>query len=710
MPLEGFTQWEMSDKSSAIAVIVAAAVLLICVLFVHQGLGRATEEAPRKHRLGWTYASGILALAVMAGFDVLFARATTYPEWLPWANVWVGLAAQILLVVLSVGTVLGFVTGRRGPDGRVTQEAKHLSWFGLGLLWTASAVIVVVAWLSPVAGWLNVFFGTTLSVPLWAILFAGCAGTVVIVWFGILVFTRPSHSAGPRAGHLAIRQGGARMRVLALGVAYVLLCTGLFAVVYQAREKHSDDLVTQLTERFQQGVGFLESDDAGTRIAGVDLLASVADDYALHPELNSSRTGRDQAIDTIVTYLKKPFDPTTPAASTDKDSAAVDDESTVRLAISRLLHDHLDASQYGPCDVPENMDHADDVDLKGRVGKGVPSIPIPSTSPSSVVPPDEVLNPGAPQPLSPRSASDSGPMCWDDHSFDFSGAHFLQADFADAYFGKDAVFSSVSFFGTTNFTRAVFEQGARFDGAQFVKYGGSGSAASGWASFNEAVFSGEADFSDTVFDSNRTGNQTPDDHWDVSFLGTDFNGDLSFRAAEIDGAVTFDQSEFSHNCYVDAGTKQISQRAYDRLCDPDHPEWDNADFTDAQFATACGELCRLGVDVEFTNTVFYSSAVFSGVQSKAMPEFWSAKFYGDTWLDIAPATPNGTYAWCVPLTDDDLSADTGCIPTASGSPWPTIVTLGPDVTVYLDHQSGFTGQCTLGNTDSDRLRNMDLVC
>ena len=196
----------------------------------------------------------------------------------------------------------------------------------------------------------------------------------------------------------------------------------------------------------------------------------------------------------------------------------------------------------------------------------------------------------------------------------------------------------------------------------------------------------------------------------MSFVSTDFGADLSFHAARFDGSVTFDQAEFSKLCYVDSdGNKNLGGADFDRLCSDDHPEWDNADFTDASFAESCADQCREGVDVEFTNAVFYSTAVFTGSQSGVLPEFWQAQFWDDAWLEVGIGTP--TVLWCVPLSDDMPSSAQNCWPTSTGTPWYTRVTLGPSVTVYLDQQPGHEDSYRVSSeSSSERTRDADLIC
>jgi len=721
-------QWEISNAGVLVLGIVAAVILIFALISIVAALSTPEEKDKPTHMLGWSWASIILSCVVLVGVTVARDHAVVYPTVLLTVVTVCQAAAEILIVMICIGTIWKAIHHDSSPD----TSAPHAS-VGYVVIWSVSVVILVFGWLPPVSRWLNELFGVTISVGLWGISSVTCVGAAVLAWLGIRLSRARTAGAGakPRPG----------MRVLAIGVGFVTVCAGLSVTLYQFQKNVDDDLATMLANEFHQGVEFLDSSDAAIRTAGLYELAGVADDYARHPELDSSLAGRDSAIDVIVTYLKTPFAADVSEEGADEGVSSVGLEETVRAAVSGILHDHLDASDNGACSAVAATKPVEDVEYKGRTGKGVPTTQ--PTQPADDYPADEVFSTESATIPQPASGKGSGPACWADHRFDFRQAEFWQADFKDAYFSEHADFSQVLFHGDTDFSSAVFEQGAAFGQAQFVSaetLGSTNDSGQGWVCFNSAVFRGPTDFSDVQFGTHvgvpagasvpggtaqtdgpgvsggtaQAGNVSvvSDDRWDISFVGTAFDGDLTFHGAVFDGSVTFDQAEFSKNCYVDSdGKRNLGDQAYDRACSEEHPEWDNADFTEASFAAVCADQCRAGVDVEFTNTVFYSTAVFTGARSSVLPEFWQARFWADAWLDIDLRTPTTSYIWCVPFSDDMPSSLENCWQTSDGHPWRTRITPGPEATLYLDHQIGHEDRCTVGSDSTDeRLKDSDLAC
>ena len=692
--VDGFAHWEITTAGALVIGIIAVALLLAGLICGVHALHTFRDKPGQA--LKWTWISILMSVLVLAEFAGALAWAGTYPKAMLIEAAIGSTAAEILIAVMCFGTALA-----------VSRHQYNFSkqWIGYVLAWAFGAVIVIAGCLPTLTRWANTFFGLDLSVAMWALAFLCCLGAAGVGW------------------HVMARRGQEARRsskIPIVGVALLTGCAGLFVTLYQVQGEHDDDLEVRFMDRLHQGVEFLDSDDSAVRSAGLQQLASVADDYSRHPELSSWLTGRDSAIDVIQAYVKTPFNPTAESvgsgsaqtgsgsAPTESGSASAESgsEQSVRAEVSRILHDHLDFSSGGACESVASIKPADDGDYKGRTGKGVPT---EQTQDDPNSPADETLHSGSARSPEPTTGEEA--QCWAGHRFDFSDAYFWQADFSHALFTTDIDFSRAWFFGTTDFSSMVAEQSATFAGAQFAPYDQVGTSTSGWAGFDDAVFRGQTDFSSAVFGTHSPQTSEPvSDDWDVSFVGTHFDGDLSFHGADFLGSVTFDQAEFSSLCYVDSdGKKNIGEGDYDRLCNDDHPEWDNADFTDASFAEECGDQCRKGTDVEFTNAIFYSTSVFTGAASTVLPEFWQAQFWDDAWLDIDLTTPATT--WCVPLSDDMASSIQNCWPTSSGTPWYTRVTLGPSVTVYLDHQAGHEGRCRVNSESSaERTKDADLTC
>jgi len=643
----------------------------------------------------------LLLTAILVISDLGLVQAP-YWFWMIFINVVIGLCVGTCGLVLGWSICLALGNAFRNKSVGV-RCMGYLALILIGIVLVSSVVFFM---LPDLATWLNKLIGVNFTIALWEIAFLCCVGTVGLLLFIVAVLTKPDELTSPRwdltLGHGNTERHQALLKILGTGVAFVTGCVGLFATLYQFQGNHNDDMVDMFSSRFHDSVAFLDSDDAAVRAAGLQELATLADDYERHPELDSYLTNRDAAIDTIVTYLKKPFNPD---SDTD-DATSIEDEKAVRAAASNILHDHLDTSKKGACSNEERVQPSSGVTHKGRANV--------SDSGASQTKQEEGKDDfflGSRVSGMESEETSSGPLCWSDHVFDFEYAKFWHADFSHAIFHQETDFTWAHFYEMSNFTQAVFEQNVHFWQTQFWPSGSSGNHTIGWAMFDSADFAGGVDFSKAIFGSAQAGQTTINDTWDVSFVGTYFDGDLSFQDAWFHGSVTFDQAKFSHNCYVNDGQPFIGQEDYNRLCSPDHPEWDDADFTDTHFAWDCDERCRLGVDTEFTNTEFYSNAIFSRGQTWTLPEFWGATFHGDTWLDILPRHTGETYTWCYPASDDDAAPDGSCLGVTDNEPPKyTTVALGPKATVHLNYQPGGDTACKITNNGTKALQEVGLAC
>jgi len=708
------------------------------------------EDGPK---LAWIVLGGVSSASLIV-VSFPYPTEIPLPVWFKATLNWLlGLGVCLFVAELFIGAYVASqrkVPGRYHPSDRLKGEVRRASWVAIIVIGLAVASIVVVyivfRSLPDLAGRLNGVFGVTFTTALWEIAFLCCLGMAGLLWFLGAVFMNPYRS-GSRWNLILGRESSERhqsvLKILAAGVAFVTGCVGLFATLYQFQGNHNDDMVITFGNRFHEAVDYLDSGNADIRSAALRQLAVVADDYSRHPELDSSQTNRDATIDEIVHYLDYSFDPTA-------DTDAADAEKKVRGTVSQILHDHLDASQSGPCHSKRIVAPAGHVDHLGRPESIAVVMPQRSSTSEGESNQAEGLYSGSPLTEEDTATKESGPLCWSDHEFNFDEARFWQANFSDSYFLHDVTFFYTYFYGDASFERAVFEQKANFQWAQFVQVGWSGTTGQGWTSFNEAVFMGMTNFGNVSFSSQNHDRDINDVRWDVSFVGADFNGDLSFSRATFDRSVTFDQAEFSKNCYMfEDGRPLMGGAAYDRICNSDYPQLNDADFTNVHFTTMCDDGCKEGVDVEFTNAIFYSNVTFSGATTGVLPEFWGTTFKGEAWLDFA--NPWWDYAWCVPWSDDatwpDVREETvdfgdgdtftetihdawpdGTVwrsydrcsrdPTSSGRPLYTVVTLGsrytaPEVgtkaTVHLSNQEGHEGLCTVNNPySSDGLS--ELVC
>ena len=748
-----FLEWTTTDSWLVVATVVAGVCIVCYCIFARMAV-RGDEGT-----LAWIVAGGIWSVFLIALFFP-YPTEIPLPFWFKVMSNWLlGLGVCFFVAELFIGAYVASsrkLPGRYHPSSRLKGGVRRASWVAIIVIGLAVASVVVVyivfRSLPDLAGRLNDTFGVTFTTALWEIAFLCCLGMAGLLWLLGAIFMNPYRS-GSRWNLILGRESSERhqsvLKILAAGVAFITGCVGLFATLYQFQGNHNDDMVITFSNRNNEATTLLNSDNAHVRVTALLQLATLADDYSRHPELDSFQTNRDAIIDEIVDYLKTPFDPT---AETDDDDA-VSAEESVRDQVSQILHDHLDASQSGPCHGKRNVDPAGNVGHRGRPDPV--SVIMPRGSGASERLSDtpgrqeDGLYGGSPVTNEESETKESGPLCWSDHEFDFSQAKFWKADFTSSYFLNDVHFTYAYFFGGGSFSSAVFEQTADFFDAHFVQVGWSGTTEIGWMNFNEAVFMGETDFRGASFTSQSSDRHVNDDSWDVSFVGADFNGDLSFAKATFDRSVTFDQAEFSKNCYMfENGATIMGYEKWNRLDCSYSPQLNDADFTNVRFATKCADGCKEGVDVEFTNAIFYSNVTFSGASTFVLPEFWGTTFRGETWLDFEE--PWWEYAWCVPWSDDatwpdsrEETVDFGDGDTyteterdvwqdgtvwrsydrcsrdpMSGRPLYTVVTLGarytaPEVgtkaTVHLTNQEGHEGLCTVTNPySSEGLR--ELVC
>lgn len=295
---------------------------------------------------------------------------------------------------------------------------------------------------------------------------------------------------------LAAAVDAVRGRVLAAATGLAALA----AVYYTARNADTARRTFQLgerghdTDRYSKAVEQLGSDQAPVRLGGL---------YALEQLAENNVALRRRVVDVICAYLRMPYDPREEASSEkiraaqraargrkkERNSSLIPDpreERQVRLAAQRILADHLH--------------------LPG-------------------------LNPF---PLSPRTAT--SPAFWPNICLELTGATLLQADF------------SYCAIASAEFSWAVFDGDARFDGALF-----------GHAEFEDATFRGEANFRAAKF-VNRP-----------AFARATFSGEANFHTAR------FGQPGFVGTTVMKTGLFKRSKAEIEIFAT-------EADFTGATFA------------------------------------------------------------------------------------------------------------------------------
>ncbi|MGX1774442.1 pentapeptide repeat-containing protein [Nocardia brasiliensis] len=250
-------------------------------------------------------------------------------------------------------------------------------------------------------------------------------------------------------------------------------------------------------ERFGAAATQLGSPYTAVRIAGVYAMAVVADE--------STGERRQQCIDVLCGYLRLPYSPDTGAnhqtGRDRKDTSTADveiedhfqylqNDKVVRQTIVRVIAAHL-------------RDHDNN---------------------------------------------------WSNNNFDFTTAHFEDADFhvvrfsgitrfEEATFTGPARFGGTTFSGPARFDRATFTDTARFGGATFIDT----------ARFSEATFSGPAEFGRATFTDTAgfSGAAFTDTTW---FREATFSSAAWFEEATFTGAATFDGTTFSGTARFEEAT------------------------------------------------------------------------------------------------------------------------------------------------------------
>ncbi|MGW5918507.1 pentapeptide repeat-containing protein [Nocardia fluminea] len=193
---------------------------------------------------------------------------------------------------------------------------------------------------------------------------------------------------------------------------------------------------------------------------------------------------------------------------------------------------------------------------------------------------------------------------WSNNNFNFTTAHFEDADFSKATFSGDATFGGATFSGTAWFGEATFSGDATFSGATF----------SGTAWFGEATFSGDATFSRATFSG------------DATFGEATFSGDAWFGEATFSGDAWFRGATFS-------GTAKFSRATFSSI---------------ATFGRATFSGTAWFGEATFSGTAWFRGATFSSIATFGEATFSGTAWFGEatfgfTWFDRATFSGDATF-------------------------------------------------------------------
>lgn len=385
------------------------------------------------------------------------------------------------------------------------------------------------------------------------------------------------------AGGLAIAAGAGWIAVLVFGakdepaaplditkVALVVAggVGGAVALVVAYRRQR-DLEQSRFIERFGAAATQLGSPYTAVRIAGVYAMTVVADE--------STGPRRQQCIDVLCGYLRLPY---TPATGTNhltgrdrKDTSTPDieiedhfqflqNDKVVRQTIVRVIADHL-----------RDHEHS-----------------------------------------------------WSNHIFDFTTAHFEDADFRKTMFSGSAGFDNATFSGDTRFDATTFSERAGFDRVTF----------SGDAWFGDAKFSGHAGFDKTTF-SCRAGFDRATFSGDTRFDETTFSGRADFSKATFSCRAGFGEATFS-------GDTRFSEATFSGRAEFDKARFSSrAWFGEAKFSGYAGfSKARFSGRAGFSEATFSGDVGFGEATFSGDTRFIGATFAGDAWFGGATFTGN---AW-----------------------------------------------------------------
>lgn len=360
----------------------------------------------------------------------------------------------------------------------------------------------------------------------------------------------------------------------------------------RARESHQTMLVVQQRQAVVEATRLLDSDVASTRIAGVTILAEIADTYLdsrqqqvvdilcgyLRTEHNSEEKGHDPAVEsailnTFASHLRESGSP----------------ETDQLVAPGRLIED---AELWCDCRFDlHGATFAEPVNLNGvTFGREVDF--------SSAV--------------FKRTVGFRGASFLNGASI--SKARFMSpTTFERAVFGGPINFSNVFFDDYAVFVGARFDMGVDFQSVSFTKY----------AEFSRSMFRSGVDFQETHF--TNTANFSKSRFSDFSnfaavtfgrtarFDEASFEGPLSFNSAQFEGQAKFEKTSFYRPALFQGvvfDDKALFSRAFFAS---------NADFGMTTFR----ELAM------FTNAVFGGSTQFVAAVFDGTANFKDAEFIQD---------------------------------------------------------------------------------
>lgn len=380
----------------------------------------------------------------------------------------------------------------------------------------------------------------------------------------------------------------------------------------RARESHQTMLVAQQRQAVVEATRLLDSDVASTRIAGVTILAEIADTYLasrqqqvvdilcgyLRTEHSSEEKGHDAAVEsailnTFASHLKKPGSP------------EVD-----QLADLRQLTE--DAELWCNCKFDlHGATFAEPVNLNGvTFGREVDF--------SSAV--------------FKKTVEFRGAVFFNGASI--SEARFMApATFEKATFGEPANFSNVLFDDYAVFVETRFEKDAMFQSVNFAKY----------AEFSRSQFQSGVNFQETHFVN--TANFSKSRFLDfVNFVAVSFGRTARFDEASFEGPVSFNSTQFEGQAKFE-NTSFYPPALLERAVFDDKALFSKAFFASgADFSmTTFHKLAMftnsiLGGHTKFVATIFDGTANFKDAEFIQDGDYSKAEFRSDVILPIGAGT------------------------------------------------------------------------
>lgn len=376
----------------------------------------------------------------------------------------------------------------------------------------------------------------------------------------------------------------------------------------RALESHQTMLVAQQRQAVADATRLLDSDVASTRIAGVTILAEIADTY-----LDSRQ---QQVVDILCGYLR-----------TEHSSEEKGHDPAVESAILNTFASHLKkppSPEVDQLDDPEQLTEDAELwcdcrfDLHGAT----------FTEPVNL----NGVTFGCEVDFSSAVFK---------KSVEFRGANFLNsASISEACFMAPAAFEKAAFGGPTSFSNVLFEDYAVFVGTRFEKD----------AMFQSVTFAKYAEFSGSKFQSGvnlqetyfvNTANFSRSRFLDFAnfvavsfgrtarFDGASFEGPASFNSAHFEGQAEFEKTSFSCRALFQ-GVAFDDKALFARAAFASGASFDMTTFHELAMFTNS----TFGGHTKFVATIFYGTANFKDAEFTQDGDYSNAEFHSDVVLPI----------------------------------------------------------------------------